>query len=126
MKIYAGLQPILAQPGMSEEETFYRWLAEHPEAAVGASGAATCAGGFAGQIVSAGIAEAFVKTFRRDYARLSILTDAAAVITLMPAWFAFEKPRPDPQRTARRFQDQVSLLRKEPSKSSRADIQGCT
>jgi transposase InsO family protein len=35
---------------------------------------------------SNGIAEAFVKTFRRDYARLSILPDAATVIVL-PAWF---------------------------------------
>jgi putative transposase len=31
---------------------------------------------------SNGIAEAFVKTFRRDYTRLSILPDAATVITL--------------------------------------------
>jgi putative transposase len=36
---------------------------------------------------SNGIAETFVKTFRRDYARLSILPDAATVITLQPAWF---------------------------------------
>jgi putative transposase len=36
---------------------------------------------------SNGIAEAFVKTFRRDYARLSILPDAATVITLLPEWF---------------------------------------
>src|SRR5262249_11488260 len=36
---------------------------------------------------SNGIAEAFVKTFRRDYARLSILPDAATVIALLPAWF---------------------------------------
>jgi putative transposase len=36
---------------------------------------------------SNGIAEAFVKTFRRDYARLSTLPDAATVITLLPAWF---------------------------------------
>jgi putative transposase len=34
-----------------------------------------------------GIAEAFVKTFKRDYARLSILPDAATVIALLPAWF---------------------------------------
>src|SRR5499433_609848 len=36
---------------------------------------------------SNGIAEAFVKTFRRDSARLSILPDAATVIALLPAWF---------------------------------------
>ena len=36
---------------------------------------------------SNGIAEAFVKTFKRDYARLSILPDAATVIMLLPAWF---------------------------------------
>jgi transposase InsO family protein len=33
------------------------------------------------------IAEAFVKTFKRDYARLSILPDAATVIAPLPAWF---------------------------------------
>ena len=37
--------------------------------------------------VSNGIAEAFVKTFKRDYARLSILPDAETVIALLPAWF---------------------------------------
>jgi hypothetical protein len=36
---------------------------------------------------SNGIAEGFVKTLKRDYARLSILPDAAAVIALLPAWF---------------------------------------
>jgi transposase InsO family protein len=36
---------------------------------------------------SNGIAEAFVKTFKRDCARLSILPDAAIVIALLPAWF---------------------------------------
>jgi len=36
---------------------------------------------------SNGIAEAFVKTFKRDYARLFILPDAATVIALLPAWF---------------------------------------
>jgi transposase InsO family protein len=36
---------------------------------------------------SNGIAEAFVKTFRRDYARLSILPDAATVIALLAVWF---------------------------------------
>ena len=35
---------------------------------------------------SNGIAEAFVKTFKRDYARLSILPDAETVIALLPAW----------------------------------------
>ena len=36
---------------------------------------------------SNGIAEAFVKTsFRRDYARLSILPDAATIIALLPTW----------------------------------------
>ena len=34
-----------------------------------------------------GIAEAFVNTFKRDYARLSILPDAKTVIALLPAWF---------------------------------------
>jgi putative transposase len=33
------------------------------------------------------IAEAFVKTFKRDYAQLSILPDAETVIALLPAWF---------------------------------------
>ena len=37
---------------------------------------------------SNGIAEAFVKTFKRDYARLSILPDGKTVIALLPAWFA--------------------------------------
>src|SRR5580704_14286590 len=36
---------------------------------------------------SNGLAEAFVKTFKRDYARLSILPDAKTVIALLPAWF---------------------------------------
>jgi transposase InsO family protein len=36
---------------------------------------------------SNGIAEAFVKTFKRDYALLSILPDADTVIALLPAWF---------------------------------------
>jgi putative transposase len=36
---------------------------------------------------SNGIAEAFVKTFRRDYLQLSILPDASTVLRLLPAWF---------------------------------------
>ena len=36
---------------------------------------------------SNGICEAFVKTFKRDYARLSILPDAQTVMRLLPAWF---------------------------------------
>jgi putative transposase len=36
---------------------------------------------------SNGIAEAFVKTFRRDYARLAILPDVATLLPLLPAWF---------------------------------------
>jgi transposase InsO family protein len=36
---------------------------------------------------SNGICEAFVKTLKRDYARLSILPDAETVIALLPAWF---------------------------------------
>jgi transposase InsO family protein len=36
---------------------------------------------------SNGIAEAFVNTFKRDYARLSILPDAETVIALLTAWF---------------------------------------
>jgi putative transposase len=35
---------------------------------------------------SNGIAEAFVKTFRRDYLRLSILPDPDIVLRLLPAW----------------------------------------
>jgi hypothetical protein len=38
---------------------------------------------------SSGIAEAFVKTFKRDYARLSILPDAPTVIMLLLTWFEF-------------------------------------
>ena len=34
-----------------------------------------------------GVAEAFVKTFKRDYARLSILQDTSTVIMLLPTWF---------------------------------------
>jgi putative transposase len=34
-----------------------------------------------------GIAEALVKTFKRDDARLLILPDAETVIALLPAWF---------------------------------------
>jgi hypothetical protein len=36
---------------------------------------------------SNGIAEAFVKTLKRDYARLAILADAKTVMRLLPAWF---------------------------------------
>jgi putative transposase len=36
---------------------------------------------------SNGVAEAFVKTFKRDYARLSILQDTSTVIMLLPTWF---------------------------------------
>jgi putative transposase len=36
---------------------------------------------------SNGVAEAFVKTFKRDYARLSILPDAVTILTLLPDWF---------------------------------------
>jgi putative transposase len=36
---------------------------------------------------SNGIAEAFVKTFRRDYLHLSILPDVTTVLTLLRAWF---------------------------------------
>jgi transposase InsO family protein len=36
---------------------------------------------------SNGIAEAFVKTFKRDYARPSILPDAETLIAPLPAWF---------------------------------------
>jgi putative transposase len=35
---------------------------------------------------SNGIAEAFVKTFKRDYALLSSLPDADTAIALLPAW----------------------------------------
>ncbi len=34
-----------------------------------------------------GIAEAFVKTLKRDYARLAILAGAETVMRLLPAWF---------------------------------------
>jgi transposase InsO family protein len=36
---------------------------------------------------SNGIAEAFVKTLKRDYARLAILADAETAMRLLPAWF---------------------------------------
>jgi len=36
---------------------------------------------------SNGISEAFGKTLRRDYARLTILPDAEAVMRLLPTWF---------------------------------------
>lgn len=36
---------------------------------------------------SNGIAEAFVKTLKRDYARSAILADAETVMRLLPAWF---------------------------------------
>jgi putative transposase len=36
---------------------------------------------------SNGMAEAFVRTMKRDYARVSQLPDAAAVIRQLPAWF---------------------------------------
>jgi transposase InsO family protein len=36
---------------------------------------------------SNGVSEAFVKTLRRDYARLSILPDAETAIALLPGWF---------------------------------------
>ncbi|MER2265081.1 IS3 family transposase [Methylobacterium oxalidis] len=36
---------------------------------------------------SNGIAEAFVKTLKRDYARLAILPDAETVMRLLPRWF---------------------------------------
>jgi putative transposase len=36
---------------------------------------------------SNGISEAFVKTLKRDYARLSILPDAETVMRLLPGWF---------------------------------------
>ncbi len=36
---------------------------------------------------SNGIREAFVRTLRRDHARLAILPDAEAVIGLLPGWF---------------------------------------
>ncbi len=36
---------------------------------------------------STGIAEALVKTLKRDYASFAILTDAETVTRLLPAWF---------------------------------------
>ena len=36
---------------------------------------------------SNGISEAFVKTLKRDYARISVLTDAATTMALLPSWF---------------------------------------
>jgi transposase InsO family protein len=36
---------------------------------------------------SNGIAEAFVKTLKRDYAHLAILADAETVMRLLPGWF---------------------------------------
>ena len=35
---------------------------------------------------SNGIAEAFVKTLRRDYAKLTILPDAETAMRLLPGW----------------------------------------
>lgn len=35
---------------------------------------------------SNGVSEAFVKTFKRDYARLSVLPDAETVIAFLPSW----------------------------------------
>jgi len=37
---------------------------------------------------SNGMAEAFVKTFKRDYVYLADLTDAGTVIAQLPTWFA--------------------------------------
>ena len=37
---------------------------------------------------SNGIAEAFVKTLKRDYARLTILPDAPTTLALVPTWIA--------------------------------------
>jgi len=36
---------------------------------------------------SNGVCEAFLKTLRRDYARLAILPDAEAAMRLLPGWF---------------------------------------
>ena len=36
---------------------------------------------------SNGISEAFVKTLRRDYAKLAILPDAETTMALLPTWF---------------------------------------
>ena len=36
---------------------------------------------------SNGISEAFVKTLKRDYARLTIMTDAQTVMAFLPDWF---------------------------------------
>jgi putative transposase len=36
---------------------------------------------------SNGISEAFVKTLKRDYARVAILSDAATTLALLPGWF---------------------------------------
>jgi putative transposase len=36
---------------------------------------------------SNGVSEAFVRTLRRDYARLAILPDAETVMALLPVWF---------------------------------------
>jgi transposase InsO family protein len=36
---------------------------------------------------SNGISEAFVKTLKRDYARVTVLPDAATVLRLLPGWF---------------------------------------
>jgi putative transposase len=58
---------------------------------------------------SNGMAEAFVKTFRRDYLRLSILPDAATVFGLLPAWFGdYNTIHP---HSALRFQSPVEFRR---------------
>ena len=36
---------------------------------------------------SNGISEAFVKTLKRDYARVTLLPDAQTVMALLPSWF---------------------------------------
>jgi hypothetical protein len=53
-----------------------------PEGTTGAAATLVCCGASvgAGQLP-------FVKTFKRDYAQLSILPDAETVIALLPAWF---------------------------------------
>ena len=35
---------------------------------------------------SNGMSESFVKTLKRDYARLNVLTDAHAILAMLPNW----------------------------------------
>ena len=46
------------------------------------------------------MAEAFVKTFKRDYVRVNLTPDAHTVLEQLPAWFADYNEVPSAQRVA--------------------------